>query len=474
MAKKPEEKPEEVRPVKTFEEIWHPTEKQKEATELLEKYKYILYGGAVGGGKSYWLRWALVRLLLKWFKEGHKGVRVGLFCEDYPALKDRHLARLMYEFPKWLGTLNKADYEFTLNKEYGGGVICFRNLDDASKYMSAEFAAIAVDELTKNKKEVFDFLRTRLRWSGISDVKFLAASNPGGIGHNWVKSLWMDKKFEETEKEKHLFYFIPAKAVDNPHLDQSYFYGLEGLPPDMRRAFIEGNWDLFKGQYFTEWERSKHIRIPFAIPATWRKFRAYDYGRDKPACCLWLAVDQDGRVWVYREFYQEGMNVDQQSKKIKQMTPEDEEIEWTVADPSIFTKGGLVDRKGGETIAETFYNNGIPMIAAPKGKDMRVSGWNLMHQYLYWDKNTLPRLIFFNTCENCIRTIPTLIHDEHKPEDLDSRGEDHCADTLRYFLTTIQGAKTQSEYYMTATEKRLKEYIASKEPKVPEIYEDNL
>ena len=127
------------------------TEKQNEANNALLRYKFILYGGAMGGGKSYWLRWELVKLLLYYFQKYNiRNIAVGLFCEDYPALKDRHLNKIKFEFPSWLGDYSAQDHNFVLKEDFGGGMICFRNLDDVSKYQSAEFAAEAVDELTKN------------------------------------------------------------------------------------------------------------------------------------------------------------------------------------------------------------------------------------------------------------------------------------------------------------------------------------
>jgi phage terminase large subunit len=133
------------------------TDRQMEAVRRLDSgtVKFLLYGGALGGGKSYFLRWILVRLLMTWFQtKGLRRVQVMLACEDYPSLKDRQLSKIGSEFPLWLGksSSDHKDYGrcFILNDEYGGGVLCFRNLDDSSKYQSAEFAAIAVDELTKN------------------------------------------------------------------------------------------------------------------------------------------------------------------------------------------------------------------------------------------------------------------------------------------------------------------------------------
>ena len=122
-------------------QIINPTEKQQKFLDLLDDYKYILYGGAMGGGKSYILRWSLVGLLLLWYaRDGLRNVTVGLFCEDYPSLNDRHISKIEYEFPTWLGTLNKSSHEFIMNPKYGGGKIAMRNLDEPSKYVSAEFA----------------------------------------------------------------------------------------------------------------------------------------------------------------------------------------------------------------------------------------------------------------------------------------------------------------------------------------------
>src|SRR3990167_3653514 len=177
--------------------------KQIDAQNAVDKYDYVFYGGSAGPGKSYFLRKYPIKFLIEtWHKTGLKGVRAGLFCEDYPALHDRHLSRIPYEFPKWLGNYNSARHEFILSDRFGGGVVAFRNLDDPSKYLSSEFALIEVDELTKNDKKTFDFLRLRKRWPGIERTKFIGASNPGGIGHDWVKQLWIARNFPSEEKEK--------------------------------------------------------------------------------------------------------------------------------------------------------------------------------------------------------------------------------------------------------------------------------
>ncbi len=283
-----------------FDEWCNFTPKQLEASKALKNNKFLLYGGAVGGGKSYWLRRILVKLLIEYYlKYNIKGIRVGLFCEDYPSLEDRQISKVKFEFPEWLGTMNESKHEFTLSDTLGGGVLMFRNLDNPSKYLSAEFASIGVDELSRNPRDVFDFLRLRMRWPGIkaNDCKLIGGTNPGGIGHGWVKQMFIDKDFPEYEPEKDKFAYIPALAMDNPYLDKGYYLQLEGLPEQMRKAYLEGDWNIFKGQFFSEWRDEVHSCPVYEIPQGVKKFRAYDHGKSAPACCKWYYIDFDGRVW---------------------------------------------------------------------------------------------------------------------------------------------------------------------------------
>jgi len=218
--------------------------KQKEALEASKRFKYTLFGGSVGSGKSRWLRWMMIYWLLKMAGE-HKirGIRAGLFCEDYPSLNDRHLSKVKFEFPPELGTFNEAKHEFTLASKFGSGVVAFRNLDDPSKYLSVEFAVIGIDEINRNPKTTFDMLRSRHRWPGIKDVKFIAGCNP--LGEAWVKNLWVKRMFPPDEKEQYEFVFVPALPTDNPHLPVEYYKSLESLPENQRKAYLEGNWDAF-------------------------------------------------------------------------------------------------------------------------------------------------------------------------------------------------------------------------------------
>ena len=231
----------------SFTELTHFIPKQDEALQASKKYKYVLYGGTMGSGKSYFLRWcAIYWLLYLASKYNQQGIRVGLFCEDYGSLNDRHISKIKMEFPKGLGVYNEQRHEFTLHYRFGSGVIAFRNLDDPSKYVSSEFAAIFVDEINRNPYSMFSILRTRLRWAGIAETKFLAACNP--VGEPWVKRYWIDRNFPPEEKEQEQFFFVQALPKDNPHLSESYYQALDSLDEKEKKAYLEGDWNAFEGE----------------------------------------------------------------------------------------------------------------------------------------------------------------------------------------------------------------------------------
>ena len=457
----------------SLRELINPTERQLEFIKAMDSHTYTLYGGAKGGGKSYIIRWTVLRQLLKYAARGFRGVRGAIFCEDYPSLTDRQVSKINVEFPDWLGKLGASQTDglgFRIADRFGGGFMALRNLDDPSKYASSEFAIVAQDEVTKTQKESFDQLRSIRRWPGIEDTKWIGGTNPGDIGHAWVKKLFIDRDFSAEDPLPEQVAFVKSLPTDNPHNAKSYIEELKRLPEKLRKAYFEGNWDVFEGQFFTEWDKNKHVIVPFELPSSWKRFRAYDYGYENPACCKWYALDYDGRVIVYREkYWQKGhkTDADLQAKEIKRLS-EGETYEYSVADPAIFSPTGIVDKAGAQTIAEVFYRNGIAFIPA---SNRRVDGWALMHQYLRWTEFSLPRMVYFNTCVDSIRTIPVLIHDELHPEDLDTDGEDHAADPDRYLLASLHERKTPPP--MNDIQKKLEE-IKRRDEVVPtnfnEIY----
>lgn len=433
-------------------ELTHFFEKQKYASEMADKYKYLLYGGSAGPGKSYWLRWYPVIRLLKWFnRTKQKGIRGSLFCEDYPSLRDRHISKMAYEYPRWLGEIKESKEHglgFHIRPEFGSGVLSLRNLDDPSKYLSSEFALIAVDELTMNQKTVFDMLRLRLRWPGIEDVCFLGATNPGQIGHGWVKRLWMDRKFDENETEANQFFYVKALPKDNPFFTESYKRQLESMPDKMRRAYLEGDWTVFAGQYFTEFDESIHVCEPFEIPENWMRFISLDYGYhsntdDKGyAAVYWHAVDPiTGKVYTYREIFVREHTGEMLGSAIYSAN-NSEKIAWIVADNNIANVGKESGRSVMAQMREVFEENKFdcPIRLVHKGPHSRVNGWNLMRGYFKFDTDAQgkrkTRWQIFKCCENLIRTIPLQVYKDDT-EDLDTDGPDDCVDSVRYGFTTL-------------------------------------
>jgi len=222
------------------------TPKQRLFLEFTKTYRYTLYAGTVGTGKSYALRWIILYWLLYWGAKGHKNVQGGLFCRTHPKLNDRHFKRVKQEFPDWLGTYYEQKHEFHLHEDYGGGILMFRNLDEPEKYRSAEWAIVGVDELVQIPKETFDLLLERNRWPGIENTKFLAVSNPVGEYSNWVREFFVEKTSKD-ERCRDAGY-LKAEIGDNPYLPENYYEELaKGMDESLKKALLYGDWYALEG-----------------------------------------------------------------------------------------------------------------------------------------------------------------------------------------------------------------------------------
>lgn len=457
-----------------FSDLCNPTPRQVEFFKMTDRVPFTLYGGARGGGKSFALRWCALRFLLKMAGtinprtgEHFYGVRVGIFCEDYPTLKDRQInraysGRMEDRLPAWMGTWNLSEHEFRLHPEYGGGVICFRNLDDPSKYQSTEFAAIFVDELTKNLLDVFNLLRGSRRWPGMEHTPFVAATNPGSIGHSWVKDVFVDKAFllDDTKALKEVygveaFGYVKATAYDNPHNSAAYLKELQSLPERLRKAFLDGNWDVFEGQAFSEWNSEVHV-VPNGIRHLkgWRWMGGLDWGMRRGAYVL-MAIGPDGRKEIVTEVYFKNYFAYDAAKMIFLKTQHFPTPEQVLYDDQMDQQQGvgvgktlrsefergMLDHFGGEM---TGLMLAPKLFAASKGKGSRKIKYDLMHKCLKWIDRRFPMghalaglvvpwcrpaLTVQERCRHFIRTLPALPVDAEKPEDdVDTKAEDHLYD----------------------------------------------
>lgn len=341
----------------------------------------------------------------------------------------------------------------------------FRTEGDIDKYTGIEYDFIIVEELNQLTEEKYKKLRGSLRTSKPNwRPRMYTSFNPGGIGHTFVKNRYVIPSREENEGETR---FIGGTYRMNPYLNPEYLQYLEGLDGNLGKAWREGDFDIFEGMYFTEWNRPKHVVAPFPIPVTWFKFRSIDpSGREGVTSCHWYAVDSNGRVYCYREYYKTGRDYDEHAKAIYAMScdkdgiPED--CRYTVIDAAAFSKAGY-----SETAAEIYERNGVTgLISAAKE---RLIGWNGVHTYLRWDEKISPQLQIFSTCVNLIRTLPLAQHDELHPEDVASistsftdsdgrTGTEHqdALDELRYFLRTLR--ETHAPKPLNPVERKLQAF----------------
>lgn len=321
-------------------------------------------------------------------------------------------------------------------------------------YQGKQFHFLGFDEIAEFTETQYLFLMAQNR-KGVPGIwcYIRSTANPGGVGHGWVKSRFIEpfrdqegnfldeiKFFKRVNDEdiecqeddpfgvSRAFCF--ATIQDNPSLiinDPDYVKRLHQLPETDKKAFLYGDWDVFSGQYFREWRKLYHVREEPVEPA-YLKFLSLDYGYACPSSVGWWQVDYSGRLHRYRELYKEGFTYEKLARMIIELTPKEEKMDYCVADPAIWGDKSR-HREGihGESGAETMMNEFGRFTTLIKGDNTRLTGWGRLRTHL--QNQTIscsPK------CKDSIRTIPNLVHDETKVEDLNSDGEDHAADEWRY------------------------------------------
>jgi phage terminase large subunit len=414
--------------------------KQRTFLETIERTPITFYGGAKGGGKSKGLQ--LIMLFRRFKYPNSTGA---IFRRTYPELEGNHIRPLFQAFPELRLYWNESKKLLSLPN---GSTLQFchcNNEADVDLYQGREFHDLAIDEAGQWPEPMFRRLlgSNRSSQSGII-ARAMLTGNPGGIGHGWLKRIFIERRFNGRENPSD-YSFIQALVDDNEALmenDPSYVQRLESEPNEaLRKAYRYGDWDIFAGQYFQEISKEIHFIPPFEIPSHWNRFGAYDYGYNHPAVFGWFANDEDGNTYLYRELVKAQTRVDQFAKELTNY-PDTKLLNPIVAGLDCWTqKSVLRSDPHPPTIAEEFDSHGIFL---EKATIDRVQGAAQLRSYLAWQgkPNKKPRLFIFNTCPVTYDTIARMIHNPDKVEDVlkvdategDPHSGDDAYDMVRYGL----------------------------------------
>ncbi len=409
--------------------------------------RHICFGGARGGGKSWAVDDKAIKLALM-----YPGINILILRRTLPELEENHIKQLL-TLLEGVAKYNSQKHVFKFPNKSRIKLGYCELEKHVHRYQGQQYEVIFMDEATHFSETQMQLLTAcnRTKRKDFSPRMYYTC-NPGGIGHMWVKRLFIDRIYQNDEHPED-YVFIPAKLTDNPSLfenDKTYVRTLMNLPEDLRRAHMDGDWDVLSGQYFAEWRRELHTMEPIQIKPNWTRYRAIDYGLDS-AACIWAAFDEMGNGYVYREFEMKDLVISEFARAIRALTEKDEVIEATFAPPDLWNR----TKETGKSMAELFYDNGVLLTKAANG---RVDGWLNLKE---WLKNvpdgtgeSHPRLRVFINCPKLIRCMPNLQHDEKKVSDVATEPHEitHLPDALRCLM---DGRPRCPE---AATEKYLEEH----------------
>ena len=399
--------------------------------------KHIAYGGARGGGKSWAMRTKLIMLA-----ERYPGIQILLLRRTLPELRENHIIPMMQTLAGH-ATYNQQDKVFRFPN--GSRIVCgyCAAEADALQYQGQSYDAIGMEEATQFTEQQMIWITSASRPTidGFR-ARVYYTCNPGGVGHMWVKRLFIDRQYRAEERPED-YVMIKARVQDNYVLmqrDPDYIRILQNMPEDMRRAHLDGDWDVFAGQFFPEFRREIHTVEPLPIPDHWQRYRALDYGLDRLAC-LWAAFDELGNAYIYRELCESNLIVSEAAKRI---TSHGDRVRATYAPADLWGR----QKDSGLSMAELFAKNGVPLA---KVRNARVDGWANLKEWIN-PAGGSPKLHIFSTCQELISCLPQLQHDEHDPCDVATQPHNitHAPDALRYLMDgrprPAQRAVTCDEY----------------------------
>lgn len=420
-----------------------------------------LFGGAAGGGKSYGQLIDALLYALKYPKSKQLILR-----RTFPEL-EKSLIRTHLEFyPRELYTYNSSNHT---GKFINGSIIDFSYCDnekDVYKYQSAEYDVIRFDELTHFTQEMYVYLLSRIRGANSHPKMAKSSTNPGGIGHTWVKERFIDigepNKVHQVGKTTRVF--IPSKVQDNRFLleaDAEYLNRLENLSERDKKILLYGDWDIFEGQYFNEFNKDIHVIEPFVIPEHWKRYIAMDYGLDMLAC-LWIARDTEGNAYVYKELHQSNLIISEAAARIKEIN-NGEKYEYIYAPRDLWNRR----QETGKSVADIFYENGLDLT---KTSVDRVDGWLATKEWLKiidqrdietGEGQKTSKLKIFRNCNTLISYLPQVQIDEKNPNDVATEPHylTHICDALRYFCVNFTKAAEKPKEETEPVRNKFRDYI---------------
>lgn len=388
--------------------------------------KYNLFGGARGGGKSWCTQRKSVGGCLK-----YPGIKMLVVRRRYEDLENSVIEPILALVPESVAVYNATQHLLTF---YNGSYIKFGNMESygaatTGKYQGQEYDWIFIEEATQFTEQEFRGLAACCRGASTFPKRVYMTANPGGIGHQWVKRLFISRDYLENENPED-YAFFKATVEDNIDLlkgSPDYINALDLLPEDIRAAHRYGDWDALSGGYFPEFTIKTHVVKDFPVNPAWTKFRAFDYGLDMFAC-LWIACDYAGRYYVYREFAESKLIVSDAARAALFATPASERIEYTIAPPDMWS----TQKDTGKTMAQIFAESGLPPV---KANNSRVQGWLALKELLKPMADGRPGLVVFESCKGLIDDLMAIQHDEKNPSDCAKNPHEitHRPDALRYF-----------------------------------------
>ncbi len=424
---------------------WSPGEANPKQRAFFEaRTPFIGYGGAKGGGKTWAVRTKAVGGAI-----ANPGIRILIMRRTYPELEENHIQPILRMVDPKIGQYNGSTRVMYF---FNGSTIKFGHWSgDQSEleYQGLEFDWIFIDEATQFTERSFNYLKGCLRGTTPYQKRMYITCNPGGVGHRWVKRLFIDRDYihdpdnPEGWENPEDYTFIAATVEDNKELLKSspgYIQMLAQMPENVRRAYRYGDWDALGGNYFPEFRLDTHTCAPFQIPAHWTRYRSIDYGLDMLAV-YWIAVDEQGRSWVYREYTRERLIVQDAARGILDRTLPGEQIAATFAPPDLWS----TQKDTGRTMAEIFLTCGVNLL---KASNNRVQGHMMIKDLMAPMKDGKPALMVFNTCKQLINDLRDIQADEDNPNDCAKEPHEltHTVDSLRYYCVsrTLDGTSDPS------------------------------